>query len=75
MKNDDVSPVGSLWIMPNRPLAAEMAAIAEVARLPAARMWRLATALFFAGLIPGLIFITLDEQQETAARDLGLAVE
>ncbi len=66
---------GIRWIMPNRPLADEMAAIADIANLPAARLWHLAVALFFAELVPGLVFITLDEQQEAAARDLGLAVE
>ena len=60
------------WIMPNRPLASEMATIDGVANLPAGRLWHLATALFFAELIPSLAFITLDEQQETAARELGL---
>lgn len=65
---------GMNWIMPNRPLADEMATVAAVANLPAARLWHLAVALFFAELVPGLVFITLDEQQEAAARDLGLAV-
>lgn len=60
------------WIMPNRPLASEMATIDGVANLPAGRLWHLATALFFAELIPSLAFITLDEQQETVARELGL---
>ena len=62
------------WIMPNRPLNAEMTAIAEIVHLPAARLWHLAVALFFDELVPGLVFITLDEQQETAARELGLAI-
>ena len=65
---------GIRWIMPNRPLADEMATVAGVANLPAARLWHLAVALFFAELVPGLVFITLDEQQEAAARDLGFAV-
>ena len=60
------------WIMPNRPLAGEIAAVAGVANLPAARLWHLAVALFFDELLPGLAFITLDEQQETVARELGL---
>ena len=60
------------WIMPNRPLAGEMASIVGVANLPAARLWHLAVALFFDEVLPGLAFITLDEQQETAARELGL---
>ena len=62
------------WIMPNRRLDAEMAAVLRTAQLQPARLWHLAVALFFAELVPGLAFVTLDEQQETAARDLGLAI-
>lgn len=62
------------WIMPNRRLDAEMAAALQSAQLEPARLWHLATALFFAELVPGLVFVTLDEQQETAASDLGLAI-
>lgn len=62
------------WIMPNRRLDAEMATVLRVAQLEPIRLWHLATALFFAELVPDLVFVTLDEQQETAARDLGLAI-
>ena len=62
------------WIMPNRRLDPEMAAILGIAQLQSIRLWHLATSLFFAELAPGLAFVTLDEQQETAARDLGLAI-
>ena len=62
------------WIMPNRGLDAEMAAVLRIAQLQPSWLWHLATALFFAELAPGLAFVTLDEQQETAARDLGLAI-
>ena len=59
------------WIYPNRQLEVELATVLEIALLPAARAWHLAVALFFAELVPGLVFITLDEQQETVARELG----
>ena len=62
------------WIMPNRRLDAELAAVLRTAQLQPIRLWHLATALFFTELVPGLAFVTLDEQQETAARDLGLAI-
>ena len=62
------------WIMPNRRLDVEMATVLGVAYLDPTRLWHLATALFFAELVPGLVFVTLDEQQETAARDLGFAI-
>ena len=65
---------GIRWIMPDRRLDAEMTAVLTVAKLPAARVWHLAVALFFAELVPGLVFITLDEQQETVARELGLTI-
>ena len=58
-------------IMPNRRLDAEMGTVLAVAHLEPIRLWHLATALFFAKLIPSLVFITLDEQQETVARELG----
>lgn len=62
------------WIMPNRRLDAELAAVLRTAQLQPIRLWHLATALFFAELVPGLAFVMLDEQQETAARDLGLTI-
>lgn len=62
------------WIMPNRRLSAEMTAVLQIAQLQPVRLWHLATALFFAELAPDLVFLTLDERQETAARDLGLAM-
>ncbi len=62
------------WIMPNRRLDAEMAAVLRTAQLQPIRLWHLAVALFFSELVPGLVFVTLDEQQETAASDLGLAI-
>ncbi|MCY3691112.1 MAG: hypothetical protein OXI54_09335 [Chloroflexota bacterium] len=71
---DDAVLSSIRWIMPNRRLDAEMATVLRVAQLEPIRLWHLATALFFAELVPDLVFVTLDEQQETAARDLGLAL-
>ena len=62
------------WIMPNRRLDAGMAAVLRTAQLQPIRLWHLATALFFAELVLGLAFVTLHEQQETAAQDLGLVI-
>ena len=62
------------WIMPNRRLDAEMAAALRTAQLQPVRLWHLAVALFFNELVPGLVFVTLEEQQETAAGDLGLVI-
>lgn len=71
-RNFDSNILSSInWIYPNRRLEVELATVLEIALLPVARVWHLAVALFFAELVPGLVFITLDEQQETVARELG----
>ena len=64
------------WIMPIPRLDAEMAAVLRAAQLQPVRLWHLAAALFFNfnDLAPGLVFVTLDEQQETTASELGLAL-
>ena len=59
------------WIFPNRQLDAEMAAILEISYLAPIRVWHLATALFFRDVLQSdLAFITLEEEQETVAREL-----
>ena len=72
----DVSTIAEInWVFPNRQLDAEMAAILEIAYLSPIRVWHLATALFFRDVLQGdLAFITLDEQQETVARDLDFRI-
>ena len=64
------------WVMPNRPLDVEMAAILEATNLGVARLWHLANAIYIHQLLGGLAmaFITLDEQQETVAVEFGFAV-
>ena len=63
------------WIFPNRRLDAEMTAVLEFAHLSPTRMWHLTTAIFFRNVLQSeLAFITLDEQQETAAHDLGFFI-
>lgn len=71
---DDDTLSSIRWVMPNRRLDTEMAAVLQTAQLQPVRLWHLAVALFFNELVPGLVFVTLDEQQETAARELGLAI-
>jgi hypothetical protein len=49
-----------------------MTIVLEFAHLSPTRVWHLATAMLFrAALQSDLAFITLDEQQETVARELG----
>ena len=68
------------WVLPNHRLDEEMAAISEIASLPALPLWHLASAVYFQQRQSltsrqfRLAFITLDEQQETAARELGFFI-
>ena len=68
------------WVSPNRRLDEEMASISEIASLPALPLWHLASAMYFqqrqslTGRHFRLAFITLDEQQETAANELGFFI-
>ena len=60
------------WIYPDRRLDAEMAAVLEIAYLSPIRVWHLAVAMFFRDVMQSEIaFVTLEEQQETVARELG----
>ena len=66
------SIAGVNWVFPNRRLDVEMATVLEYTHLSPARVWHLATAMFFRGVLEGeLAFITLEEEQETVARELG----
>ena len=70
----------SEWVTPHRRLDGELASILEIASLPALPLWHLACAMYFqqrqslTSRQYRLAFITLDEQQETAARELGFFI-
>ena len=63
------------WVMPDRPLGAEMADTLAAANLGADRLWHLSNAIYIRQRLGGLpmAFITLDEQQETVAVEFGFA--
>ena len=71
---------GIEWIQPRGSLGSEMARIQAFAPLPLACMWhpanavRLASHLSLTRRRADLAFITLHEEQETVARDLGLLI-
>ena len=71
---------GIEWVLPNRHLGVEMARLQALASLSPARIWHLANAMYLASRLSltsrrvGLALITLDEQQETAARELGFFI-
>ncbi len=70
--------LGIEWIAPERALGEEMARVQSFASLSSARMWHLANAVYLAKRLSltrrnaRTAFITLDEDQETVARNLGL---
>ena len=69
----DLSSISSLnWIFPNRRLDAELATCLAMANLSPNRVWHLATAMFIREVLQrDMAFISLEEQQERVARELG----
>ena len=61
------------WILPTRPLHAEIAAVLQAGYLRGADLWHVANALYAARTMPGLAFMTLDQRQQTVAAGLGFA--
>ena len=78
--NPSLALVIDRWVSPNRRLDEELAAVSEIVSLPALPLWHLASAMYFqqrqslTGRQFRLAFITLDEQQETAANELGFFI-
>jgi predicted nucleic acid-binding protein len=68
--------LGSItWVLPNRPLTAELERVLALGTLRGADLWHLACAVF---LDPGcreLAFVTLDKAQARAAAGLGFRSE
>ena len=55
------------WVLPDRPLASELATVLGSGYLRGADLWHVASALYAAGE-PGLMsFVTLDERQRAVA--------
>ena len=62
---------GIEWVLPDRPLAPEFAAVLESGYLRGADLWHVATALHIADDPDRLTFITLDRRQAEVAAALG----
>ena len=66
---------GIEWVLPNRPLTPELAAVLEAGYLKGADLWHVATACYLAGEIErepvALSFVTLDARQRKVAAALG----
>ena len=71
---------GIEWVQPRGSLGSEMARIQAIVSLSPVLLWHLASAMYLqqrqslASRQYRLAFITLDEQQETAARELGFFI-
>ncbi len=59
------------WVLPERSLAAEFAAVLEAGYLRGADLWHVAAALYASPEPGGLSFATLDARQAAIARALG----
>lgn len=62
---------GISWVIPDRPLHAEIARVLEAGYVRGADCWHLASALYLAREPEALIFLTLDMRQLAVARKLG----
>lgn len=68
--SDDVL-AGISWIIPDRPLSAELGRVLENGYVRGPDCWHLANALYLSTNPADLDFITLDKKQAAAARSLG----
>ena len=62
------------WILPDRPLAIELARALQAGYLRGADLWHIATALYIAPRAEEIGFITLDGPQREVAAALGFQV-
>ena len=62
---------GIEWVLPRRPLTAELAAVMDAGYLRGAELWHVATALFIAHEPGSIAFLTLDRRQRAVADALG----
>ena len=59
------------WVIPNRPLSAEISRVFDAGYMRGTDAWHLATALYLAGDSGSLTFVTLDSGQQALAATLG----
>ena len=65
---------GIEWILPNRTLAGELAAVLDRGHLRGTDLWHVATALYVSPQPGSLSFVTLDTRQSAVAEALGFQV-
>lgn len=76
LQRERVSPNSSAldrigWVIPDRPLHAEIARVLEAGHVRGADCWHLASALYLAEDPGAISFLTLDTRQWSVARKLG----
>jgi hypothetical protein len=74
VRQEPMAPSQISWILPSRPLSAEITRVLEVGYVRGADLWHLAAALYAAPDPRELAFISLDEPQRKAAARLGFPV-
>ena len=62
------------WVLPDRSLAPELAAVLTAGYLRGADLWHAASALYVAPAPGDLWFVTLDERQRSVAATLGFRI-
>ncbi len=62
------------WVLPTRPLAAELADVLGAGYLRGADLWHVAAALYSTPRAEDLFFATLDGRQRAVAETLGIRV-
>ena len=62
---------GIEWVLPRRPLTAELAAVMDAGYLRGADLWHVAAALFVTHEPGSIAFLTLDRRQRAVADALG----
>jgi uncharacterized protein with PIN domain len=62
---------GLSWVLPDRPLHAEIQRVLAAGYVRGADCWHLATALYLAADPATISFLTLDERQAAIAKALG----
>ncbi len=65
---------GIEWVLPDRPLAPEFAAVLESGYLRGADLWHVATAPYAVREPGRAVFVTADAQQQAVAAALGFHV-
>lgn len=62
------------WVLPDRPLTAQLDRVLAAGYLCGADLWHVACALFLADDPSSLSFVTLDQRQRAVTRELGFRV-